>query len=264
MSKMKINFIVVLMVLILHLSSLIHSAALQGKLEKFGSLGILSAQFVPVTLNPSGDDTIIRTINTDSDGMFYFDECQPGIYILKVWCRGIDAKPLEFEVTVKDQPVTNINPISIHSLKFKYPKEGQTFPQQVEIKAKGIHYNIPEDDFIWLILKNRNGNYYLPTKYAVKLNTDATWESKPLEIFEGSEEILAVLVTKECNNKFRLLSGSPALNCFAYLPKACYLIAQRKISGPPSSLPVVEQEHPEKNEKNNMDKETSQNRERIN
>ena len=228
MTNTKMRPMVALLAVLFTLSSLTCASALQGKLEKFGPLGNLPASFVTVTLNSRDTGKVIKTEHTDYDGIYYFNECKPGIYMLKIWIKGPYGMPLDFGVSVLDQPLTNIAPILIHSFKFKYPEEGQTFPNGIAITAKGTHYNLPEDAFVWLVLKHRNGNYYL-TDRSIEINSDGSWKSRTIYVIEGTMEILAVLVTRKVNNEFRLRIISNNWLHYSKLPTNSCIIAQRKI-----------------------------------
>jgi hypothetical protein len=229
MNNVHIKSAVVGFVLLFSLSPSLCPATLQGKLIKFGPLGVLPAPFVTVTLSANNNRKLIRTEHSDARGIYFFNGCPAGTYILKIWVRGAGERPLDFKINVSSQPVTNIAPILIHSLLLNYPEEGQPVSANMDISMKGTYYNIPDDAFIWIVLKRRDENFYLATDEPVKLNPGQTWESFPMKMEEGTVEVLAVLVTRKGNHDFRMKSKSDMWSSFSQLPGNSYTLARRKI-----------------------------------
>jgi len=202
------------------LSSTGWAGALQGKLEKFGLLGISPADFIPVTLHDSVGGKTLQAASSGSDGIYVFDNCQPGTYILKVWPLGPDEKSLDFRITIPDQPVSNIAPILVHAVKIDYPKAGEILKTGM-VKAKGTYYNMPEGVFLWVVLKDASGNYYVPHQPA-NIGPGGSWTCD-VQVKSGSQEILLVLLTGKARHALMLLAAN---RYFPHLPPGAQVVSQ--------------------------------------
>jgi hypothetical protein len=153
--KKRTNLMIVFSIIILLFfsTSIIYSANLQGKFNRFGPLGILPASFVPVTLHPIPDKKVLKTVYSGSDGMYYFNNIVPGDYILKIWVKGFRNKSLNYKVHVFEWEYTNIKPIVIHSLKFEIPQKGSRLIEGTVIKPRGTYYSLPDDVFCGLFYR---------------------------------------------------------------------------------------------------------------
>jgi len=213
----------------LHIHSVVFSNSLRGRLEKFGTLGLLPASFVNITLSKNGKN--LKTMITGSDGAYYFGDIEPGLYILKIWVKGFDREPLTHEAKVlEDQQVTDADRILVHRFIFEFPEE-QVIPSidLLQLIARGSYYALPEDVRIWPILKCKNGNYLISTEKPVLVGKDGKWKSKIILIDRPVEEIIAVLVTKEGDNYFRFLMLNNNPEEFNQLPENSCILAKRRI-----------------------------------
>jgi len=214
-------------------------SALTGRLEKFGALGLLPASYINVTLSKNNGENL-KTIITESDGKYCFNDIEPGSYVLKVWVKGLDNDPLTRDVEVlKDKELTDAGQILIHFFIFEFPKE-QVFPsadlmgfiknEGYRFRARGSHYALPDDADIWPVFKCKNGNYLLSTEKPVLIKKDGKWISREILIDRPVEEILAVLVAREGDHYFRFLMLSNDRAEFNQLPKNSCILATRRIS----------------------------------
>jgi hypothetical protein len=205
------------------------ATTIQGRLDRFGQLGISPAYPVTLTLNSFDTGTILKTVTTGSDGIYFFEDCPIGSYILKVWPKGPNDNPLNFRVEIEDQPIMDIAPILMHSLNIEFPTEGERIPAGIIIKAKGTHYSLPKDVFAWIVLKLRNENYF-PTKRSLYIKPNGLWNSREFSVVEGTIEMLVVLVTKQGDREFRLRAEAYELEPFYPLPRNSHIIARKKIT----------------------------------
>jgi hypothetical protein len=219
--NIKIIFTSSLILILAH--SFIFSSVLKGKLEKFGIHGLLPAPFVYVTLSQNGKS--LKTEITGSDGVYSFIDVQPGNYMLKIWAKGFDYKPLTREVNVLRQEITEVPPILIN-FTFESPKDNEFFPRTIRIKARGYHYSLPPKANIWIILKCLNRNFLVSTKKPIIIKENGQWESYEIILDRSIMEILAVSAAKKANNYFRY----HFLTEFTTLPKGSYILATRKIT----------------------------------
>lgn len=197
--------------------------ALQGKLEKFGLLGISPADFIPVTLHDSVGGKALKNASSGSDGIYVFDNCQPGTYILKVWPLGPDERSLDFRLSIPDQPVTNIAPILVHAFRLDSPKGGETLPTGMAT-VKGTYYDMPVGAFLWIALKDSGGNYYVP-HYPVNIGPGGSWACN-VQLKSGTREILLVLLTGKAKHALMLLAVDPY---FPHLPPGAQVVSTVKI-----------------------------------
>ncbi len=209
-------------------TSIIYSATLQGKLNRFGSNGILPASFVSVTLHSIPDKKILRTVNSGSDGMYYFNNIVPGDYILKIWVRGFRNKSLNYKVHVFEREYTNIKPIVIHSLEFEIPQKGSRLIEGTVIKPQGTHYSLPEDAFLWIVLSDSLNNYFL-RDLPVFVHEDGSWTSNTVSIGRNITKIHAVMLTREGNKIFQEKVEKKERQGFKDFPEGSYIIASQDI-----------------------------------
>jgi|GEM_PF-785078 len=228
--KKRTNFIIVFTIIILlfFFTSIVYSATLQGKLNRFGSHGILPASFVPVTLHSIPDKKILRTVISGSDGMYYFNNIVPGDYILKIWVMGFRNKSLNYKVHVFEQEYTNIKPIVIHSLEFEIPQKGSRFIEGTVIRPRGTHYSLPDDALLWIVLSDSLNNYYL-RDLPVFVHEDGTWTSKSVTIGRNITKIHAVMVTQEGNKIFQEKVEKKERQGFKDFPEDSYIVASQDI-----------------------------------
>lgn len=225
--KLKVYIIVVCAVLFF-LKVTVFPEILQGRLDEFGPAGVLPASFIYVTLSTE-DKRYEKTEQTGTDGIYYFEDCPPGTFILKVWVKGSGEKTLDYKVTVEDKEVTDIVPILIHSLRFKYPRSDEELLAGSIISAKGTHYALPQNACVWIVLKDRSQNYILPTNRQVNIKGNGTWGINRVHIKEGATEIIALLVNRSCASRLRNMTDNNASELFYPLPEGAYNIASRKI-----------------------------------
>lgn len=228
MKKRSKSFFLFLLILLV-INSFAYSVVLRGALAKFGTHGILPASFVNITLaTESGQN--LKTELTDSEGMYYFYDVEPGLYILKIWVKGFDGKPINYEVEVLNRPITQAKTFLIHYFKFESPEEEIiTLGRPVHIGARGIHYNLPTDARIWIVLKCRNDNFLIKTKRHIYIKKEGKWASDEILIDRQIKEILAVLVTKAGNYFFLHESSNELWSEFPHLPENSYILASRKL-----------------------------------
>lgn len=223
--------------ILLFINSFVMSNVLKGRLKKFGTYGILPASFVNVTLSKKSGQNL-KTELTGSDGMYYFHNVEPGSYLLKIWVKDIYSKPIIHKVEVLDKPITQAPPILTHFLKFENPEENRRFPLAfvANIRSKGIHYNLPANAMVWIILKCRNDNFLINTKRHIYIEENGKWESDNIPLDRPIKEIIAILVTKTYNAHLRLIMSSKSWDEFSQLPlpklkkdSYYYILATRKI-----------------------------------
>ncbi len=226
--KKILRFLCISFLILFFTNSFLFCNILKGRLEKFGTYGILPASFVNVTLsNKSGKN--LKTELTGSDGIYNFHDIEPGIYVLKIWANGFDNKPVTYEVEVSDESLTDTKPFLIHYFEFEFPKEEELFPINSRITAKGIYYNFPDDAHVWIVLKCVNENYLLSTKKPIYIKKDGKWESSEILLDRPIKEILAVLVTKVDHKIFRFRVSNNYLSEFSNLPSDSFIVAARII-----------------------------------
>lgn len=233
--RLKVLSLICLVPLCIH--SIAFSNVLRGRLEKFGTLGILPASFINVTICKKNGDSI-KTVVTGSDGMYSFSDIEPGIYILKIRVKGFENDPLSHIVKILEEiNVTDAKTIIIHRFTFELPKE-QEFPSINSMRfinegyrfiAQGSHYALPDDVNIWPVLKCKGGNYLLSTEKPVKIYKNGKWISREIWVDRPVEEILAVLVTEGGDHYFRFLISNNDQAEFHQLPARSYILAKRRI-----------------------------------
>jgi len=215
-------------ILLLFVTSVVYSATLQGRLDRFGPNGILPASFVPVSIYSDIDEKILGTVSSGSDGMYYFNHVKPGDYILKVWVKGFRKKSLNYKVHISDQEYINIKPIVIHSLKFDIPQKGGRFIEGIVIKPRGTHYSLPADAFLWVVLSDSLNNFYLRDNPVV-VHKDGTWTTDSISIGRYLTKIHVVIVTEDGNKKFKEKVSKKERGGFKDFPEGSYVIASRNI-----------------------------------
>jgi hypothetical protein len=90
---------------------LAYGGNVEGRLNYRGSSGAISpAPHIQVNLVESVQKSSSSTF-TGFDGMYYFFNVPPGQYSLEIRASG--NKPLNYKITVSDQPFTRIAPILI-------------------------------------------------------------------------------------------------------------------------------------------------------
>ena len=90
---------------------LAYGGNVEGRLNYRGSSGAISpAPHIQVNLVESVQKRSSSTF-TGFDGMYYFFNVPPGQYTLEIRASG--NKPLNYKITVRDQPSTRIAPILI-------------------------------------------------------------------------------------------------------------------------------------------------------
>jgi hypothetical protein len=228
--KKRTNFMIGFTIIILFLfsTSIVYSANLQGKLNRFGPHGILPASFVPVTLHTIPDKKILRTVNSGSDGMYYFNHIVPGDYILRIWVKNFRNESLNYTVRVLEQEYTNIKPIVIHFLEFEIPKKGSRLIEGTVIKPRGSHYALPDDAFLWIVLSDSLNNYFL-RDLPVFVDKDGSWTSNTVSIGRNITGIHAVMLTREGNKIFQKKVEKKEWQGFKDLPGGSYIIASQDI-----------------------------------
>jgi hypothetical protein len=224
----KSALIAIFTILLLFVTSVVYGATLQGRLDRFGRYGISTASFVPVSRCSVDSEKILETVNSGSDGMYYFNNVEPGGYILKVWVKGFREKPLKYKIHSSDQEYVNIKPIVIHSLKFDSPREEQLFPEGFVIKPRGTHYSLPADAFLWVILSDSLNNFYLSDKPVV-VHKNGKWTTGSISLHRVLTKIHVVMVTEEGNKKFKEKVSKKDWENFKDLPEGSYVIANRNI-----------------------------------
>jgi hypothetical protein len=208
---------------------------LKGRLEKFGTYGILPGSYISVTLSKENGESLMTTV-TDPDGKYIFDGVKPGVYVLRIWVKGFDLDPLSHSIKVlEDVDVTDADTILIHKFTFELPKEQacsealmKFLSEKIRFVAQGSHYALPENVNIWPVLKCLNGNYLISTEKPVRINKNGKWTSREIIVDRPVEEILAVLVTEKGDNDFRWRISSDDRE-FQHLPENSYILAKRKI-----------------------------------
>jgi len=232
-NRIKVLFLTCLVSLCIY--SMSFSNVLKGTLEKFGTFGILPASFINVTLCKANGE-ILKTVVTDSDGIYLFSDVGPGVYLLKIWVKGFDYDPLFQTVKIlEDIDVTDVNRILIHKFTFESSKEiafSETsmrfLGEENRLVLRGSHYALPDDINIWPILKCLNGNYLVSTEKPVKINKNGKWTSREIFVDRPVEEILAVLSSKDGDQYFRRQLSSNDRE-FLQLPANSYILAKRRI-----------------------------------
>ena len=216
--------------ILLFINSFVMSNVLKGRLEKFGTYGILPASFVNVTLSKKSGQNL-KTELTGSDGMYSFYNVAPGPYLLKIWAKGFDSKPISHEVEVLDEPITQAPLILTHLLKFENSEKKRriSLAFSKNIWPKGIHYNLPDDAMVWIILKCKNDNFLINTRRLIYIKENGEWESDNIPLDRPIKEIIALLVTKTGNSRLRLMISNKSWYEFSQLPKDSYILATRKI-----------------------------------
>jgi hypothetical protein len=69
-------------------SSAVCAEAVQGRLERLGPNGISPAPYILVTLKSSQTGKYHKPVQTETNGMYYFDDIAPGDYSLEIWPQG--------------------------------------------------------------------------------------------------------------------------------------------------------------------------------
>lgn len=227
--KKKLRYLYILFLILFFTNSFLFCSILKGRLEKFGTYGILPASFVNVTLSKKSGQ-YLKTELTGSDGIYNFHDIEPGIYVLKIWANGFDNKPVTYKIEVLDESLVDTKPFLIHYFEFEFPEEKENFPLNSRITAKGIYCNFPDDVYVWIVLKCVNENYLLSTKKPIYIKKDGKWESGEILLDRPIKEILAVLVTKAGHDElFRFGALDNNQREFHKLPQDSFIVATRKI-----------------------------------
>ena len=109
----RINIVLVMSLLLTFVGTTsAQGATVRGRLDRRDGNGrIYPATYVAVTLN-SPNMGRSSPAYTGADGMYYLYNVPPGNYLLEVWAYP-GRPPLTFNISVYDQPYTDINPILI-------------------------------------------------------------------------------------------------------------------------------------------------------
>lgn len=221
----------ILFLLLSFLNSFVSAHTIKGKLERFGDYGVFPAPFINVTLE-NVEGRRLKNDLTGSDGLYTFANIDEGKYYLLIWAKGLYDKPIRKEIEVLDSPVTEIKPILIHRFEFESPEEGKRYPigsTDVRIKTRGIHYSMPEEAKVWIVLKCKNDNFLLATDKNVHLKDDGTWESREILMDRPISSILAVMVTNIGHNFFNRMAHEKKREEFPQLLRYSFVISTRNI-----------------------------------
>lgn len=201
MKKVKSALFFLFIINFIFISSLAYATTVRGRLDRFGLLGIAPASDIQVTLYSRVTKESLGPSSTGSDGMYYFHNVTPGVYVIEIGFQGFNHEPLKYEVEALDQEYTNISPILINWLKFVYPEEGGCFNTGSVIKTKGTHL-FPTNAPIWIVLSDSSGNLFLQN-FPIRLKANGLWTSKNVHLCDGKIKIHAVLVTEEGDEVFK-------------------------------------------------------------
>lgn len=208
-----------------------YSASLEGRIEQFGPLGIVAAPFLPLTLYSETKSQNIKTVNSGSDGRYYFADIKPGDYILKIWVMGFNKNSIDYRVHLLNQESTLIEPKIIHFIQFNIIPPGNVYMSTTLLRAEGTHYSLPDDTFLWVLLSDKKNNFYFCDDDPVVIKKNGTW--KKLKSFQASSnditKINVVIVTKEANDIFKERSRSELPYWYGKLPKGTFILASQDI-----------------------------------
>lgn len=126
----KSTLLFALTIILVLVASFNYAETARGRLDKYGPDGISSAPHVPVTLYSRKTEQRSEPVYTGSDGMYWFDNLEPGEYILEIWSQGFNNEPSSYEIRVLDQLYTDIKPIVITPLQIEI-KPIATTPRQI-------------------------------------------------------------------------------------------------------------------------------------
>lgn len=219
----------IFIVFLFFITSSVYSATLQGRLDKFGPLGIVPAPFISVTLYSEINNQNI-TVNSGSNGMYYFDDIEPGNYILKIWVKGFRNDSINYEICVLNQKTTIIEPKVIHSIQFDIPEEGKIFLVRTYFIARGTHYSLPENTFLWALFSDLSNNFYFCNDHPIVINKNGTWKTrKSFLTQEYITKINIVIVTPEANKIFKAMSRLRPADRIRSLPKDSFILTSQDI-----------------------------------
>jgi len=227
MKKLKSASFFLFIINFIFISSLSYATTVRGRLDRFGLLGIAPASDIQVTLYSRVAEESSVPSSTGSDGMYYFHDVTPGVYVIEIWVQGFNHEPLKYEVEALDQEYTNISPILINWLKFVYPKKDSRFKPGSVIKTKGIHL-FPTNAHIWIVLSDSSGNLFLQN-FPIRLKANGLWASKNVYLCDGKIKIHAVLVTKEGDEVFKEKVTNKKWVEIDSLPAESLILTNRKI-----------------------------------
>jgi hypothetical protein len=209
------------------LSLPVGAETLQGRLEHLGPKGISPAPYILVTLKSSQTGKYQKPVQTETNGMYYFDDIAPGDYSLEIWPQGPSGKALRFAVSVREQKPTFIESILIHWLKFEEPPRGSIFRRGDTIDVGGSH-SLPPYARIWIVMKDRRQNFWLHNT-PVELEKDGTWGCDNVSLAANMTRIQAVLVNEEIHRRFRQFMVKQQPEVFKELPPEARILASRDI-----------------------------------
>lgn len=227
-TEKRMNLLLMLVIIVLFWTSPLFSEILRGKLERLGPHGISPAPYILVALKSSLTGRQFQPQHTETNGMYFFNDVTAGGYILKIWPQGYTTEPLQFDVQVREQKTTDIEPILIHSFKFEEPKKGRVFKKGDCIDADGSH-NFPDYASVWITVEDEAAIFWLHPS-AVELDKDGTWECDNIQLPTGAVRLYALLASEADHQRFRQQTIKQAPTVFKKLPPACRIIASRRLT----------------------------------
>jgi len=126
-----------------------------------------------------------------------------------------------------DEPPPPPPPIGQVSFSFDEPREGQEYKIGEPLPNKGTYKNLTPDHYVWLVLRDNLGNYYLQNP-PPRLTGDGSWDAT-VRPGENILEICAVLVDEHGEAEFRRKVRENEWGAFERLPRGSRIIGSRRI-----------------------------------
>jgi len=99
-------------ILLITLLFLMALSATAGTVRGLLTRGNYPAAAIAVTISSPNTGRSSPSV-TGHDGMYYLFNVPPGYYTLEVWAYGVNQPPMTFNITVYNQPYTDIPPVRV-------------------------------------------------------------------------------------------------------------------------------------------------------